>query len=83
MKPDLIDDFSRVEREIIFLHIPVPKKRSDDDYFSTLQNAQVGKSTKRVLGQIHHDDEEGDQLRIKAAGNYIKGFGIATYADYL
>ena len=72
-----------VERDITFLHIPVPKKRSDDDYFSPLQNAQVGKSTKMYLGLIHHDDEEGDQLRIKAAGNYIKGFGITTYADYL
>lgn len=65
-------------REITFLHIPVPKLRTDDDYFSPLQSSQVSKNTKLYLGLIHHNDEEGDQLRIKAASNFIKNFGIAT-----
>ena len=67
-----------VDREINFLHIPVPKKRIDDDYFSPLQSSQVSKNTKMYLGLIHHDDEEGDQLRIKTASKYIGNFGIAT-----
>ena len=67
-----------VDHKLNFLHIPVPKKRSDEEYFSPLQDSNIDKTTLMYLGLIHHDDEEGDQLRIKAASLYLDDFGIAT-----
>lgn len=67
-----------VTRRIDFMHIPVPKKRTDDEYFSPLQTSRLDKSTQLYLGLIHHDDEQGDQKRIQAASRYVKEFGIAT-----
>jgi hypothetical protein len=67
-----------INRDISFLHIPVPKKRSDDEYFAPLKSSKVSANTKMYLGLIHYDDEAADQLRIKAASKYLKNFGIAT-----
>ena len=69
---------TEVKRELNFLHIPVPKNRTDEAYFAPLKNSQVKEETKMFLGLIHHDDEEGDQLRIKTASHFLKNFGIAT-----
>lgn len=67
-----------VNRRIHFLHIPVPKARTDDDYYLPLQSSEVNEDTRLYLGLIHHDDEEGDAQRIKTAAKYVKDFGIAT-----
>ena len=67
-----------VNRDITFLHIPVPKNRTDEEYFAPLQSSKVSARTKMYLGLIHHDDEEGDQKRIKAASKFLRDFGIAT-----
>ena len=67
-----------VKRELTFLHIPVPKDRSDEAYFAPLAQSQVPRETKMYLGLIHHDDEAGDQARIKTASQFLEDFGIAT-----
>ena len=65
-----------VNRKVHFLHIPVPKDRTDRDYFTPLENFRG--DTKLYLGLVHHDDEDGDRQRIEAAQEYAKDFGIGT-----
>lgn len=69
---------SKVERRLDFLHIPVPKDRTDDSYFAPLKDYAANKETRIYLGLIHHDDEAGDTARINAAKNYLDDFGVAT-----
>lgn len=66
------------DRDITYMHIPVPKNCSNDSYFAPLKGSKVPPQTKIYLGLIHHNDEEGDQLRISLARKYLPDFGIAT-----
>src|SRR5262249_10314807 len=45
-----------VRRPIHFFHMPVPKNRSDDAYFSPLRQLHLGRQTELYLGLIHHND---------------------------
>lgn len=65
-----------VNRGVDFLHIPVPKGRTDHAYFMPLKNFRG--DTRLYLGLIHHDDGDGDRQRIEAAREYVRDFGIGT-----
>ena len=65
-----------VRRQVDFLHIPVPKDRTDPAYFKPL-NYFKG-DTRLYFGLIHHDDEEGDLQRIEVAKTFITDFGVGT-----
>ena len=65
-----------VRREVDFLHIPVPRERTDPAYFVPLRNFRA--DTKLYLGLIHHDDENGDLERIRVARQFVDDFGIGT-----
>ena len=65
-----------VNRGVDFLHIPVPKDRTDHAYFMPLKNFRG--DTRLYLGLIHHDDDDGDRQRIEAAREYVRDFGIGT-----
>ncbi len=67
-----------VSRRIDYMHIPVPRDRSDDVYFAPLGDWKHTDATWLYLGLIHHDDEAGDQGRIEAARRVIPRFGIAS-----
>ncbi len=67
-----------LERRLDFLHMPVPKDRTDDAYFAPLNDLAVAPETELFLGLIHHDDRDGDQARIAAAAKVRPSFGIAT-----
>lgn len=67
-----------VTRKIDFLHIPVPRDRTDDGYFQPLRDLDIGSDTELYVGLIHHDDEAGDAARIDAARKYLDDFGIST-----
>ena len=67
-----------VRRRIDFLHIPVPKDRTDDAYFAPLRDWRRRDGTHLYIGLIHHDDEAGDQARIAAARRAVPEFGIAS-----
>ena len=63
---------------IDFIHIPVPKDRTDRAYFEPLRNLKLT-DTKLILGLVHAHDEEGTRKRIKAAqAVYPHAFGVAT-----
>ena len=68
--------FGGVTRQVDFLHIPVPRNRTDHAYFEPL--GQFTGSMKVYFGLIHHDDDEGDRQRIEVAREYVREFGIGT-----
>ena len=65
-------------RRIDFLHMPVPKARTDADYFKSLVDLAGFRGTTLYLGLIHHDDHDGDQARIATARAFVRDFGVAT-----
>jgi hypothetical protein len=65
------------KREITWFHMPVPKDRTDDEYFKPLESLDLGK-TQLYLGVVHFDDLEGTKQRIKSAMATNKKFGVGT-----
>jgi hypothetical protein len=69
---------SGLRRRLDFLHLPVPRNRSDAAYFDPLRGLSLPPETMLHLGLIHHADPEGDRARIAAARRVVPRFGIAT-----
>jgi hypothetical protein len=65
-------------RRIEFLHMPVPKDRTDAAYFKPLVELSGYRQTTLYLGLIHHADHAGDAARIAAARAFVRDFGVAT-----
>lgn len=66
------------QHDVDFLHVPVPKDRSDDAYFEPLNTLKLAPDTRLFLGLIHYDDAAGDQQRIETAKHFVERFGIAS-----
>jgi len=69
---------TNVERQIDFLHIPVPRERTDEAYFEPLKGLDRPQGTEMYLGLIHYEDPEGDRKRSEVAARYVGEFGIAS-----
>jgi len=66
------------KRRIDFLHIPVPKDRTDAPYYAPLKAWKNPTGTTLYLGLLHHDDEAGDKVRVAAAQQVVKDFGLSA-----
>jgi len=66
------------DRNVNFIHMPVPKSRVDEVYFAALQNLNIPSTTELILGLVHYDDLEGTRIRIESAAKTGKRFAIAT-----
>ena len=76
---EIANDVRRgLARSIDFLHVPVPRDRTDADYVRGLAGLRGFDATTLYLGLIHHDDREGDAARIRAARTVVSTFGIAS-----
>ena len=65
-------------RRIDWVHMPVPARRTDDDYFRPLEALDVG-DTRVVLGVVQvTDGVEGTKRRIDAGKKFLADFAIAT-----
>lgn len=72
-----------VQRPITWLHMPVPRGRDDDPYFSPLRNLRLKSGTKLYLGLVHLTDGiEGAKRRVAAAERVVSDFGIATECGF-
>jgi hypothetical protein len=70
---------ARAPRPIDFIHMPVPRDRSDDAYFAPLKNLKIPAATELVLGLVHHTGGvEGTRKRIAAAERHAARFTLAT-----
>ena len=69
---------SGLARRLDFVHLPVPKDRTDTDYFEPLSGLQTGADTEVILGLIHNADHKGDRKRMATASQFLPSFGVAT-----
>jgi hypothetical protein len=64
---------------ISYIHMPVPKGRTDDAYFKPLQSLAIDHETQLYLGVVHPGDEDGTKARLEAAKKvYSGGIGVAS-----
>ncbi len=69
----------RVTRPVSWIHMPVPRSRTDEAYFRPLAKLRTPPGTELYLGLVHRTDGlEGARMRIAAASRVVPAFGIAT-----
>jgi len=72
-----------VRRPIQLIHMPVPRDRTDDQYFAPLKNLRVKPETELCLGLVHHTDGvAGTRQRLAAAEKVVQDFSIATECGF-
>jgi len=72
-----------VKRPITWMHMPVPRDRSDDAYFAPLKGLRLEPDTELYLGLIHlTDGVEGAKRRIAAAKRVVTDFGVSTECGF-
>jgi hypothetical protein len=70
-------------RSIAWLHLPVPRHRTDAAYYSPLRDLRLHPETELYLGLVHlTDGEEGTRARIAAAQEVVSAFGVATECGF-
>ena len=69
---------SALARRLDFMHMPVPKDRTDRSYFEPLAGLELEPGAELILGLIHFDDADGDAARIAAAREFVPMFGAAS-----
>ena len=68
-----------VDRSVDWMHMPVPRGRSDDEYFAPLRELELQAGTECYLGLVHMTDGvDGARSRIAAARAVMSDFGVAT-----
>ena len=65
------------KRDITWIYMPVPKDRTDDEFFIPLKEFALG-TTELYRGLVHFDDLEGTKRRIESATKTGTRFGVAT-----
>jgi hypothetical protein len=72
-----------VKRPINWIHLPVPRNRTDEAYFAPLRNLKLHPETELYLGLVHYTDGvEGTRKRIEAAQQVVTNFGVATECGF-
>ncbi|WP_063052966.1 hypothetical protein [Nocardia arthritidis] len=68
-----------LDRPVNWLHLPVPRSRTDAAYFKPLADLVLAPETDLYLGLVHATDGRAGALgRIEAARSTVAAFGIAT-----
>ena len=68
-----------LSRPLNWMHLPVPRARSDEAYFRPLSSLALRPETELYLGLIHFTDGlEGARRRLLAASRFLRRFGVAT-----
>ncbi|NDU71778.1 hypothetical protein GWI34_03935 [Actinomadura sp. DSM 109109] len=66
-------------RRLDWVHMPVPRDRTDKAYFAPLAALSLPAETTLFLGLVHATDGlDGARARIDAARRTVKAFGVAT-----
>ena len=74
---EIVEKISPLHR-IDYLHMPVPKDRTDEKFFSPLKDLKLA-GTKLFLGVVHAHDAQGTKERLDAARTvYAEIAGVAT-----
>jgi hypothetical protein len=70
------------KHQLLWIHLPVPVSRDDDEYFAPLTGLRLGPETELFLGLVHLDGVAGTKRRMAAASKFVKNFGIATECGF-
>lgn len=74
---------SALKRPIDYVHMPVPRDRSDEAYFAPLAGLRLAPSTEVYLGLVHVTGGiDGIRKRIAAARRVREDFGIGTECGF-
>ena len=66
-------------RPLNWLHMPVPRERLDETYYTPLAELRLRPETELYLGLVHYTDGvDGSGRRLEIARRFIGEFGIAT-----
>lgn len=84
---DMVEFANRVSRQIKrpiqLVHMPVPRNRTDDDYFAPLRRLRLRPETELCLGLVHHTGGvEGTKRRLETAKRFVPRFSIATECGF-
>ena len=84
---DMVDMANRlsadIKRPINLIHMPVPRDRSDDEYFAPLKGLRVRPETELSMGLVHYTDGvAGTRKRLAVAQRYLPQFSIATECGF-
>jgi hypothetical protein len=72
-----------LQRPLNWVHMPVPRDRDDDAYFTPLRELHLPAGTELFLGLVHATDGmDGLQRRAAAAQRFSPAFGIATECGF-
>ena len=73
----------RVQRQIQWVHLPVPIDRVDDAYYEPLQQLRLHSESELYLGLVHlADGLEGSRARAEVAKRFVAEFGVATECGF-
>jgi hypothetical protein len=67
-----------VRRPVQFIHLPVPKPRTDPAFFEPLGALSLPAETELLFGLVHLDDDNGNRARLAAARSFTKVAGISS-----
>lgn len=84
---DMVDVANRlsadIKRPIQLIHMPVPRDRSDDAYFSPLTELKLRPETELCLGLVYYTDGvAGTRKRMAAADKQVAHYSIATECGF-
>ena len=70
---------TQLKHPLRWVHMPVPRDRDDDAYFSPLKELKLNPGTELYLGLVHDTDGAAGTLRrLAVAKKFVTSFGIAT-----
>jgi len=69
---------ANVRRPISYFHIPVPKHRTDSQFYEPLGTLSLPQNTELYLGLVHLDDDEGNRRRLQLGSQFTHVAGIAS-----
>jgi hypothetical protein len=70
-------------RHVDFVHMPVPRGRTDDAYYAPLKKLALSAGTRLILGVVHYTDGvAGSRKRIAAAERHVQDFDVATECGF-
>ena len=67
-----------VDRPVQYIHMPVPKDRSDTAFFEPLADLALEDGTALYLGLVHEGDPEGNARKLAEARKFATVSGIAA-----
>jgi hypothetical protein len=72
-----------IKHPIAWVHMPVPRERTDVAYFAPLSGLKLDARTELYLGLVHRTDGlAGAKRRLAAAQQVVTDFGIATECGF-